>query len=117
MPKSALVQLGYSVDELDPAKLSATLLANYQTIVLGVRAYNTVQELVNKQAILHQWVAAGGTLVVQYNTSQSLLTPKLAPYNLKLGRDRITDEASPVELLASKQRVLSHPNPANQGRF
>ncbi len=115
--KSALVQLGYSVDELDPAKLSATLLANYQTIVLGVRAYNTVQELANKQAILHQWVAAGGTLVVQYNTSQSLLTPKLAPYNLKLGRDRITDEASPVELLASKHRVLNHPNPITKADF
>ena len=59
---------------------------------------------------LFDWVEAGGTLVVQYNTSFEQVTDRLGPFPLKLGRDRVTDEESKVTLLAPEHPLLTTPN-------
>ena len=54
---------------------------------------------------------------MQYNTSRGLVTENLAPYELKLSRDRVTDEFSEVKILAPENPVLNTPNKITQKDF
>ncbi len=106
----ALEQIGYSVEMVDPAYISASSLAKYDAVVVGIRAYNTVEELRHRQAALFEFVEQGGNLILQYNTSRGLVTEELAPYKLQLSRDRVTDENAEVNFLAPNHPILNTPN-------
>jgi hypothetical protein len=58
------------------------------------------------------YVAAGGTLVVQYNTSSwnSTLPPELGPYPFSISHDRVTDEGASVTAALPAHAVLRTPN-------
>jgi LmbE family N-acetylglucosaminyl deacetylase len=108
--ESALKQLGYEVVELDPRSLTAEALKGLPAIVTGVRAWNVEPRLVAAHALLMDWVAHGGTLVVQYNTNSRIgpAPPDLGPFPFNISHDRTTDETATVEL--SKDPVLASPN-------
>ncbi|WP_310993254.1 PIG-L family deacetylase [Aequorivita marina] len=116
IPES-LKQIGYSVTWIDPEAISEQNLKKYDAIVVGIRAYNTVPQLEFVQPILNKYVENGGTLIAQYNTSHALVTKNIAPYSLKLSRDRVTDEFSKVKLLAPKNPLLNTPNKITQKDF
>ncbi len=116
IPES-LRQIGYTVTTIEPNNISAANLKKYDAVVMGIRAYNTVEELAFKQDELNKYVEQGGTLLLQYNTSHRLKTEDLAPYTLKLSRDRVTDEFSKVDFLAPKHAVLNTPNKITQDDF
>ena len=109
VPES-LEEIGYSVTKLNPEDLVFGQLKSFDAIVVGIRAYNTLPEMAFKQEIINEYVAQGGTVVVQYNTSRGLKTDTLAPYSLELSRDRVTDEFSKVRFLAPQHEVLNKPN-------
>ena len=107
----ALRQLGYTLTLLDPATdLTADKLARYDAVVLGIRAYNTVDRLKTQQPELLQYVENGGTLVVQYTVNRGTVVPQIGPYPLTLSNDRVTVETAPVTFLAPQHRVLTQPN-------
>jgi len=106
----ALRQLGLEVTLLSDEELATALLGRYDAIVAGVRAYNTRKRLATVQSRLLDYVKDGGTYVVQYNTSQELVTPDAGPFPLKLSRDRVTVEEAPVRLLDPDHPLLSVPN-------
>jgi LmbE family N-acetylglucosaminyl deacetylase len=106
----ALEQLGYSVDLLSDAEVSTGDLSRYDAIVTGIRAFNTRESLKRDAARLFDYVAAGGTLLVQYNTTDATLAPQIAPLPLRIGRDRVTDERSPVTFLQPQHPLLTAPN-------
>jgi hypothetical protein len=58
------------------------------------------------------YVKAGGTLVVQYNTNNRLATlaTPIGPCPLELGRDRITDENAAMVAIDPAHPVLRAPN-------
>jgi LmbE family N-acetylglucosaminyl deacetylase len=58
---ASLRQIGYQVDVLDPENLTTDLLSHYQVIILGVKAFNIVSALSNKNTMLFDWVQKGGT--------------------------------------------------------
>ena len=116
IPES-LEQIGYKVTTLDPANISSESLKNFDAIVVGIRAYNTVPELAFKQDILNNYVADGGTLLLQYNTNRRLVTDKIAPFHLKLSRDRVTDEYSEVSILDPNHPALNSPNKITKNDF
>lgn len=116
IPES-LQQIGYTVSTIDPTSISSSTLREYDAVVVGIRAYNTVPELAFAQTELNKYVENGGTLIVQYNTNQSLVTEDLAPYPLTLSRDRVTDEFSKVKFLDSKHELLNSPNKITQKDF
>lgn len=116
IPES-LKQIGYSVTTIDPANISAENLQGFDAIVVGIRAYNIVSELAFVQPILNKYIENGGTVIVQYNTSRGLVTEDLAPYFLRLSRDRVTDEFSKVKLLAPENPILNTPNKITQRDF
>jgi hypothetical protein len=109
VPKN-LIQMGYKVSILKPEEITPEKLHNYDVIITGVRAYNTVKDLANKQAILFEFVKNGKNMIVQYNTVDDLVTPDLAPFTLKISKDRVTEENAEVRFLANKHPVLHYPN-------
>jgi len=48
--------------------------------------------------------------VIQYNTSRRIKVDNLAPYDLKLSRDRVTDENALVRILEPDHPILNFPN-------
>ena len=107
----ALRQLGYAVTLLDPATdLSAARLARYDAVVLGVRAYNVLDQLKTHQPELLKYVENGGTLLVQYVVNRGTVIPQIGPYPLTLSNNRITVENTPVTFLKPSVSILTEPN-------
>ena len=109
VPKS-LIQMGYEVTEINPSEISKEKLANYDVLITGIRAYNTVKELKFKQEILLDFVKEGKTMIVQYNTTDELVTKNIAPFTIKISKDRVTEENAEVRFLAPEHPVLNYPN-------
>jgi len=109
IPKS-LRQMNYDVTVLKPEHISSQTLQPYDVVMTGIRAYNTVQALAFKQNILFDFVKQGHTMIVQYNTADDYVTNAIAPFPLKISRDRVTDEKAAVTFLDASNPVLNHPN-------
>lgn len=116
IPES-LTYIGYEVQTISPDEISAEKLNDYDAVVVGIRAYNTVPELAFKQDILHNYVKNGGVMLVQYNTNRRLVTDHIAPYPLQLSRDRVTDENSEISILAPNHPVFTSPNKITKNDF
>lgn len=116
VPES-LRQIGYSVVLIKPEDITADNLSRFDAIVVGIRAYNTLDALKFKQNQLFEFVKQGGNLIVQYNTSGGLVVDHLAPYPLELSRDRVTDENSEVRFLNPQHPLLNTPNKITQKDF
>jgi LmbE family N-acetylglucosaminyl deacetylase len=109
VPKS-LKQMGYEVTEIDPSEITKEKLAYFDVLITGIRAYNTAKELKFKQEILFDFVNEGKTMIVQYNTTDELVTKNIAPFPLKISRDRVTEENAEIRFLAPEHPVLNYPN-------
>lgn len=109
---AALRAVGYDVRELDESALRDGDLGGFSAIVLGIRAYNTQAYLPEVHPRLMDFVAKGGTLVVQYNTSRRWgpLSDRIGPAPFEVGRGRVTDETATVTLLDPRHRALRSPN-------
>lgn len=106
----SLQQMGYEVTVVKPENITPEYLQNFDVFIMGIRAYNTINELEFKQSILFDLVQKGKTMIVQYNTTGKLVTNKLAPFPLRISRDRVTEENAKVRFLAPNHPVLNHPN-------
>ena len=107
---TALAQMGYRVVELDPATATLALLKTCQSVVLGVRFYNTCRHLSRIQPLLTEYVYQGGHLLVQYQTTSNLLLKQWTPIPLQLGRSRVTEEQAEVRFLVPEHSLLNRPN-------
>jgi LmbE family N-acetylglucosaminyl deacetylase len=110
-----LQQIGYTVVVINPLEINGENLHKYDAIVLGIRAYNVVKELKFKQKYLLEYVAKGGNMIVQYNTSRRVDVQ--APFSLELSRDRVTNEFAEVKFLDKKHQLLNFPNKITQNDF
>lgn len=104
----ALEQLGVSVTTISDDDLAWSDLSKFNTIVLGVRAYERDPVRVNNGRLL-QWVNDGGTLIVQYNRLE-FNDAQFGPYPARTSNDRVTDEFAPVNVLARNDPVITTPN-------
>jgi LmbE family N-acetylglucosaminyl deacetylase len=109
VPKS-LMQMGYEVTIVKPLEISTEKLKDFDVVMTGIRAYNIVTELAFKQQILFDFVKNGKTMIVQYNTTDDLVTKELAPFQLKISRDRVTEENAEVRFLLPNHPLLNYPN-------
>ncbi|MEM6735964.1 MAG: PIG-L family deacetylase [Bacteroidota bacterium] len=112
-----LKQVGYEVVRLQKDDVETDKLSKYDAIILGIRAFNTVDWLSYKNEELFEYVKKGGTMVTQYNTSHRLVTQKIAPFDLKLSRDRVTVEQAPVQILVPDHKVMQSPNEITEDDF
>ena len=105
-----LSQIGYEVETLSKDDVIAENLRQYDAVLLGVRAFNTVDWLEYRNEELFEYVREGGTVVVQYNTNRRMVTDRIAPYFIKLSRDRVTVEEAEVRILAKDHPAMNVPN-------
>lgn len=106
----ALEQLGASVRLLTAEDLAGAELARYDAIVAGVRALNVRPDLVAARRRLLDYIAAGGTLVVQYNRTSEGNAGGLAPYPLTPSDRRVSVEDAPVTVPEPDLPLLHRPN-------
>ena len=110
MIPASLEQIGYQVSLLKDRDIHQQGLQKFDAVILGVRALNTIDRMKFHMPKLLKYVEEGGTLIVQYNTNHQLQLTELAPYPLKLSRDRVTVEEAEVRFLAPDHLVLNWPN-------
>jgi LmbE family N-acetylglucosaminyl deacetylase len=115
----ALEQMGFEVNRLNQKELSKNPLDKFDAIIVGVRAYNTLDWLGNYYDKLMKYVENGGNLIVQYNTSNfiSNIKTKMGPYDLTITRNRITDENAKVNFLKPEHPSLNFPNKITEEDF
>ena len=113
-----IVQLGYEVTLLDERALATADLLQYDAILTGTRAYAVREDLKTYHQRLHDYVRNGGNLIVLYNT-QELVPNQFAPFpgELTPRAEEVSEEDSPVEILAPTSPMLNFPNPITKADF
>lgn len=114
-----LRRLGMKVEDLDDEALAHGDLSHFDSILVGVRAFNTREALRKHHDRLFAFAEAGGTVVVQYVTKPrgNDLEVPLLPYAMKLGRGRVTDETAAITMLKPDHRLLTHPHALGKADF
>ncbi|MEZ4722731.1 MAG: LmbE family protein, partial [Flavobacteriales bacterium] len=105
--------IGYKVDRTRLSDISEEQLKTYKAVIVGIRAFNTNQDVITYRDKLMNYVKEGGNMIVQYNTSRGLLTEDIGPFPFKLDRGRVTEESANVTILAPKHPVFNKPNKIN----
>jgi len=108
----ALQQIGVQVELLDEVALAFGDLSRFDAIAVGIRAYELRDDLIRSNQRLLDYVAGGGTLVVQYQRESDWNRLKPAPYPASVGQPtiRVSVEDSPVRLLAPQHPLVNFPN-------
>jgi hypothetical protein len=113
-----LRQLGLNVALLSADDVATGNLQQYGTIVLGIRAYDTRDDVKKNNKRLLDYVRDGGTLMVQYNTEPANFNPgNYLPYPAQLSRARVSVEDSVVTVLDTKSPIFRYPNTIDQKDF
>jgi LmbE family N-acetylglucosaminyl deacetylase len=122
---AALEQLGIKVRQLSASDLAFGHLSQFSAIITGIRAYNVNADLRGNNKRLLDYVAQGGTLIVQYvrptgrpvRGSAGVPFP-FGPYPMSVSdADRITVEDSPVRILDPASPVFNKPNKITEDDF
>jgi LmbE family N-acetylglucosaminyl deacetylase len=108
---AGIAQLGAEVELLDSAALATGDLTRFDAIVTGTRAYAVREDLRTYNRRLLDYAEDGGNLIVLYNT-QEMVPDQHAPFPGTLTRraEEVSEEDSPMTILAPDHRVLSWPN-------
>jgi hypothetical protein len=115
---TVLRQVGLDVALLNPDDVEKGNLQQFGTIVLGIRAYDTRDDVKKNNQRLLDYARNGGTLIVQYNTDPGAFNAgNYTPYSAQLSRSRVTVEEAPVTVLDPKNAVFHYPNPISEHDF
>jgi LmbE family N-acetylglucosaminyl deacetylase len=108
---AGLVQIGVNVQLLGEQDLATGDLGRFDAIMTGTRAYAVREDLKTYNRRLLDYVKGGGNLIVLYNT-QEFVPNRFAPYpgTLPAGAEEVSEEDSPIEILAPDAQVLNKPN-------
>lgn len=122
VPK-ALGQIGYKVFVLKEEAVTTESLKGMDAVVIGIRAFNTLERMKYFHTTLLNYAKNGGTLIVQYNTlpprfiGGKLMTDSIGPYPFKLSNERVTMEDAPVKILNPNHPLLNTPNKITEKDF
>jgi LmbE family N-acetylglucosaminyl deacetylase len=115
---SGLAQMGADVRLLGEKELATGDLNQFDAIMTGTRAYAVREDLKTYNRRLLEYAKGGGNLIVLYNTQE--FVPNLyAPYPATLpgNAEEVSEEDSPVEILAPDDPVLNTPNRITKADF
>lgn len=117
----ALADLGVVVVPLDRDGLAMAKFDEFSTVLLDIRAYFHRPELAEVRDRLLQFVRAGGRVVAMYHKpgewNERAGHPLLAPFPLKVGNARTTEEDAPVGVLQPAHRLWTHPHALGPADF
>jgi len=113
-----LQQLGAQVTLLGERELASADLSQFDTIMTGTRAYAVREDLKTYNSRLLDYVRAGGNMIVLYNT-QELVPNTFAPLPGELPRsaEEVSEEDSPVTILAPAHQAFNWPNKITAADF
>jgi LmbE family N-acetylglucosaminyl deacetylase len=116
---AAIAQLGAQVQLLSAQDLAAANLGQFDAIMTGTRAYAVRDDLRTYNQRLLDYVKNGGNLIVLYNTPAEFDPNQYAPYPGQLPRnaEEVSEEDSPVEILAPARPELTTPNAITKDDF
>lgn len=119
----ALRELGASYVLLDSTALAEGRFQGLTTIIVDIRAYLVRPDLRTYNDRLLDWVEGGGHLIVNYQKTfewnpdaadpfvSGRTNPSgLAPFPILLGRERVTREEAPIEILQPDHPLFNAPN-------
>lgn len=112
-----LRQLGLTPDILTTAQIATADLNQYTTILLGIRAYAVRADVRTYNQRLLDFVANGGTLIVQYNTPEFDKNYGPFPYSMGRNPEEVSEEDSPVTILEPADPVFNSPNKITAADF
>lgn len=112
-----LEYIGYSVDRIEIEQAEPDFLGQYDAVIMGIRALNTIENIDVYRDNLMEYVNKGGTLITQYNTSRRLKSKQFGPYPMELGRFRVSQEEAPIEILEKDHPMINFPNKISQKDF
>jgi LmbE family N-acetylglucosaminyl deacetylase len=113
-----LQQLGAQVTLLGERELASADLSQFDAIMTGTRAYAVREDLKTYNQRLLDYVKAGGNMIVLYNTAE-LVPARFAPFPADNPRnsEEVSEEDSPVEILAAKHQAFTWPNAITKDDF
>jgi LmbE family N-acetylglucosaminyl deacetylase len=115
---AGIAQLGAAVTMLAEQDLATGDLSQYDAIMTGTRAYAVREDLKTYNRRLLDYVKNGGNLIVLYNT-QEFVPDRYAPYpgQLPARAEEVSEEDSPVEILAASHKAFNSPNGITKADF
>lgn len=118
---AALERIGMPVTFLTPEMIASSDLSQFDTIVVGVRAYVDRPDLTANHARLMKYVEDGGNMVVQYHRFEwdAIRPGGPGPFPTLMGRvnSRVTEEDAPVTILAPQDPAFNTPNKITMADF
>ena len=110
----ALEQIGMKTQLLGPIDLASENLAQFDTIVVGIRAAAVRPDYKTYERRLVEYVKNGGNLIVQYQTQEFD-----GPFPLKLGRrpEEVSKEDAKVIILDPTNPIFTTPNKITASDF
>jgi hypothetical protein len=112
----AIRQLGVDVELLGPDRVRLGDFAGFDAIVLGVRAYESREDLRAAAEQLLDYAEAGGVVVAQYNRESLGALPPL-PLEVGGTNPRVTDQNAPVRILEPGAPMFTTPNRIDASDF
>jgi LmbE family N-acetylglucosaminyl deacetylase len=108
---SVIGQLGINVEQISAGELATGNLNRFDTIVIGIRAYDVRSDVRDNNKRLLEFVERGGTLIVQYNQSTGTFNAgAYTPYPATASNERVTVEEAAVEILDHRDSIFRFPN-------
>ena len=106
-----------AVTLLGEQDLAAGDLAQFDAIMTGTRAYAVRDDLKTYNRRLLDYVKDGGNLIVLYNTQEFVPNTRAVPGAAAARAEEVSEEDSPVEILAPSHQVFTTPNRITKADF
>ena len=114
----ALEQIGVKAQLLSAGDLATGNLAQFDTIMVGIRASATRPDYAAHNSRLLEYVKNGGNLIVEYQTEEFDSIP-YGPYPFKLGKrpEEVSEEDAKVTILEPSNPTFTTPNKITAADF
>ncbi len=104
-----LDRLGVKYDTIEIDEFTAESLDRFSTIIVDIRAYLDRPDLVANNQTLLDYCKRGGTVIVNYHKTFEW-EPAYAPFPITIGRERVTVENAPINVLVPDHPLFNVPN-------
>jgi hypothetical protein len=108
--------LGAKIEEISTATLATGDLSRFDTIVVGIRAYQVRPDVAANNERLLEFARNGGTLIVQYQLPPTYAQQNLTPFPTQMG-PRVADENAAVTIVDPAHTIFNFPNKITQEDF
>ncbi|HVF46350.1 MAG TPA: PIG-L family deacetylase [Pyrinomonadaceae bacterium] len=113
----AIRQMGFNLEMISESELASGDLSMFDTIVVGIRAYQVRPDVVANNQRLLDFARSGGTLIVQYQLpAYAQPGAGLTPFPTQMG-PRVADETAAVRIVDPSHPIFTFPNKITNADF